>query len=1186
MDPEQHIRSAHVKEHPPEHTPSASTDRERAVRKRACCVPLVIFALGVAATLLLAHRFAANADAARHERLDQWTERTDRAMRDALQRPAYLLGGARGAYAAAGMRMRAETFARYVRARDLDREAPGMLGVGLIERVPRAELPAWVAGVAAEYDGQFTLRTTGQAADLFPIRAIEPAAGNRAALGYDIGSEPLRRAAVQRVYRTGEATLTAPVRLLQAPESPGALWLTPVFASGAARADGSPVVGAVYSPILYPDLLRHVLPADETQGRFELHDLDAAAGQTQLFASPGTAGTGETRVVTFDFAGRRFAAHYEALPGLYAGLDTVPLWLVLLTGLGLSAMATMLVWVLTSSRMRALAFAESMAGDLARLAMVARLTRNAVVLTDAQGRIEWANPAFERLSGYSGEALLGATPGQLVQYDGTDPDAVRAMRDAVRRGSAFHGTIRNRAADGREYWADVEIQPVSGADGTLRGFIGVHSDVTEERRQAEALRHSEAFLERTNGAAGVGGWELDIATGRLVWSAETRRLHDLPDDVEPDVDSALQFYAPSGRPAIAAAVERALAEGTPWDLELPLVSYTGRKFWARAVGDVVLEQGRPVRLVGAFQDITARKQAEIALAGTLRLMETTLRSIGDAVITSDLEGRVVWMNPVAERLTGWSQADASGQPASAVLRLETDGRTAAPPCPIDTCLRERDTVGLAADTVLVTRDGQQRYAIEDSCAPIIDDTGVMHGAVLVFSDVSERRRLAKEMSFRARHDPLTGLANRSELESRLDDALQRVHGGGPTGALLFVDLDHFKVINDNCGHQAGDEVLLQIVDLLGAAVRQADLVARFGGDEFALVLERCPLPVAQRIAQRLCDAIDAHRYAADDGRRFRVGASIGLVPLDARWSGSAALIKAADAACYAAKAAGRGRAVLHNAAADAASGLPLPAWGARIEAALDEDSFELHAQRVVRLDGGPEGLHCEVLLRMRDEYGRLVSPAIFMPSAERYQLASRIDRWVLRNVLATLRRMSCHGIERVSINLSGQSVGDSEFHRFALRSVAESGLPPAMLLFEITETAAITNIVQAERFINDLRAQGMQVALDDFGAGAASFGYLRRLEVDKLKIDGQFVRGVLRSPLDQAAVRCFADVARVLGIRAVAEQIEDAETAAHLAEMGITYGQGYHFHRPEPFVDLLGHAALAAASDADTQRSA
>ena len=246
-------------------------------------------------------------------------------MRDALQRPAYLLGGARGAYAAAGARMRAETFARYVRARDLDREAPGMLGIGLIERVPRADLPAWVAGVAADYDGQFTLRTTGEAADLFLIRAIEPAAGNRAALGYDIGSEPLRRAAVERVFRTGEPTLTAPVRLLQAPESPGALWLTPVFASGAARADGSPVVGAVYSPILYPDLLRHVLPADETQGRFELHDLDAAAGQTQLFASPGTAGTGETRVVTFDFAGRRFAAHCEALPGLYAGLDTVPL---------------------------------------------------------------------------------------------------------------------------------------------------------------------------------------------------------------------------------------------------------------------------------------------------------------------------------------------------------------------------------------------------------------------------------------------------------------------------------------------------------------------------------------------------------------------------------------------------------------------------------------------------------------------------------------------------------------------------------------------------------------------------------------------------------------------------------------------------------------------------------------------
>lgn len=1145
---------------------------------RPLLLPAVVFCVGVLATLAFAQWSRVQADQVRRDRLDRWVERTQPELVDALQRPAYGLGGARGAMAASGAPLSAAQMAQYVHARDLPREFPGTLGFGVIDRVPRDALDAYQARIAAQYPGGFRVRTSGDAADLYVIRAIEPRDENAAALGFDVGSEAMRRAAAERVFRKGQPTLTGPIRLLQAPSEPGALLLVPVFATGRPSADGSDVVAAVYAPVVYPQLLSGLLPAHDPHLRVDLHDTAAPAEARLLYSSTGTAPTALQRTVAFEFAGRRFEARYSALPAMFAGLQGTPFWVTTLAGLVLSAMAAFVPWLLTQSRDRAMRLAATMTVELERLATVARLTRNAVVITDPAGLIQWANPAFEQLSGYSQDALLGRRPGDLLQYEATDPAAVSAMRHALRRRTAFHGQLRNRSADGREYWVDIEIQPILGAGGALGGFIGIQTDVTESLAQREALRDSEAFLDRTNAVAGVGGWQLDIATGHLDWSAETRRLHDVPADFVPDVTQALQFYDEPARPVIAAAVNRALAEQSGWDLELPLVSYTGRRFWARAVGEVIVEGGAPVRMVGAFQDITARKVAELSLTHNTRLMETTLKSIGDAVLTADNDGRVVWLNPVAERLTGWSHAEARGRPARAVLNLHLEERDEPAPCPIDTCLRERHVVGLATDTVLVTRDGSRRYAIEDSSSPILDEEGVMHGVVMVFNDVTEKRRMAQEMNFRARHDALTGLANRGELEVRLRDALERTRLTGQPGALVFVDLDHFKVINDSCGHHEGDALLRQISEILAQAVRSDDLVARFGGDEFAIVLERCPIGKALAIANSLCSRVDTHRYAADDGRRFRVGASVGVVPLDARWLSVPSLLQAADEACYSAKDEGRGRVVLRDGAALLAHTEHVSQWGARIEHALDSDGFALLAQRLVTLDGERTGLHCEVLLRLVGEDGRLVAPGAFMPSAERYQLASRIDRWVLQRVLGMLSTRVLEGVGRVAVNLSGQSVGDSEFHRFARRAIAESGVRPDVLALEITETAAITNLAQAGRFIADMRALGVQVMLDDFGAGASSFGYLKQLQVDVIKIDGQFVKGLLASPLDESAVRCFADVARVLGLQTVAEHVEDAATAERLSALGIGLGQGYHFHKPEDFARVLdAHAGARSA---------
>ncbi|MFN7213219.1 MAG: EAL domain-containing protein, partial [Lysobacteraceae bacterium] len=490
------------------------------------------------------------------------------------------------------------------------------------------------------------------------------------------------------------------------------------------------------------------------------------------------------------------------------------------------------------------------------------------------------------------------------------------------------------------------------------------------------------------------------------------------------------------------------------------------------------------------------------------------------------------------------------------------------------CLREGRVVGLAPQTLLLSRDGGE-YGVEDSAAPIRDPDGTLLGAVLVFHDVTEHRRLGVEMRFRATHDALTGLHNREELEARLREALANAADGDTAHAVMYIDLDQFKVVNDTCGHAAGDQLLQQVARLLGDTVRSRDLLARLGGDEFAVLLQGCTPEQGQRVAQQICDRLEVYRFD-HDGHRFRIGASIGLAPVDARFPTAESVLQAADSACFAAKEEGRNRVHLwfdSDAAIQARQGEAQ--WATRLERALDEGRFALFAQRIDALQGDAGGLHAEVLLRLVDVDGALVSPAGFLPAAERFHLASRIDRWVLG---AVLDRMAALGDgpapTMLCVNLSGQSVGDRAFHRHAVERLEAAG--PAIcarLCVEITETAAVTNMADAIVFIERVRGLGVRVALDDFGAGASSWGYLKALRVDYLKIDGQFVRDVVDDALDEAAVRSFVEVARVLGARTVAEFVDRPEVLARVRQMGVDHAQGYLLHRPEPLEAVLGQLA-------------
>ncbi len=720
--------------------------------------------------------------------------------------------------------------------------------------------------------------------------------------------------------------------------------------------------------------------------------------------------------------------------------------------------------------------------------------------------------------------------------------------------------------------------PQHGESGDVKGLFLIHTDITQRREAELALRESQDFLARTGEAAGVGGWELDLTCGRLTWSAEVRRLHDVDENFVTTLDGALRFYTEGSRAAIQQAVDDCIRLGRPYDEELELISATGRRFWARATGTAEFEDGIAIRLVGAFQDITERRQLQRELAESYDLVRVTLDSIGDAVITTDQQGCVQWLNPVAETMVGWSKEDARSKPLEEVFNILNAETRQVSTNPVAMCLDQGRTAGPQSNTTLVSRTGKE-YGIEDSASPIRSAEGKILGAVLVFHDVTEQRRLSREMSHRAAHDSLTGLVNRAEFETRLSRLLAATTLDGGTHIVMFIDLDAFKVVNDACGHSAGDQLLRQVSALFLASVRGRDTVARLGGDEFGVILENCSIEQGQVIAQKICEQMESYRFT-HDGKRYRVGTSIGVVPVDVRWASSAAVMQAADSCCYAAKDAGRNRVHLwveSDSAIQVRQGEMQ--WVNRLEAAMDENRFVLFAQHIEPIDGPGSGLHCEVLLRLQDDDGSLVQPGAFLPSAERFHLASRIDRWVVHRVFELLHAeaTSVEHIDTIAINLSGQSIGDRAFHRDLIRMIHDARFDVRKLCFEITETTAITNLGDAKGFIEELRLLGARIALDDFGAGASSFGYLRMLPVDYLKIDGQFITRLLDDALDNAAVRCFCEVAKVVGVQTIAEFVESADVRDALRQIGVDLAQGYLIHRAEPLVHLLPTRASALA---------
>jgi diguanylate cyclase (GGDEF)-like protein len=444
--------------------------------------------------------------------------------------------------------------------------------------------------------------------------------------------------------------------------------------------------------------------------------------------------------------------------------------------------------------------------------------------------------------------------------------------------------------------------------------------------------------------------------------------------------------------------------------------------------------------------------------------------------------------------------------------------------------------------------------------------------VLVLRDVTNEREFVARLSWQASHDALTGLVNRREFETRLGKVLDNLSHKPSEHSLMFLDLDQFKVVNDTCGHAAGDQLLKQTSALLQEVLQAGGLLARLGGDEFGVLLEDCGTDSAAGIAERLRLAVQELRFVWN-GCAFNISVSIGLVHV-AEPGVIEEMLRAADVACYTAKEKGRNRVqVYHPSDSELVQRVGEMAWVQRIRNGLDEQRFCLFAQEIRALNKDePHHSHVELLLRLRDEDGKLVQPGSFMPAAERYGLMPLIDRWVVRNAFALIAsRLNSSTPVRLSscaINLSGATFGDDDFVDFVRRQFEIHQVPPGMICFEITETSAIADLPSAKRFIQALKKLGCRFSLDDFGTGMSSFSYLKHLPVDFIKIDGSFVTEMLNSKIDRAVIETIVHIAKVMGKNTVAEFVESNEILEALREIGVDYAQGYAIGRPSPFENM------------------
>ncbi len=801
-----------------------------------------------------------------------------------------------------------------------------------------------------------------------------------------------------------------------------------------------------------------------------------------------------------------------------------------------------------------------------------------VVVFDRQ--LRYANPAAARVLGRQVDELTGLDLDQLLHPEGRElaAELLRRLEQGALTTQEIELRVRRRNGDSR--WLHLVATPVE-----LRGrrsILASGSDETDHRQTRAALARSRESLRLLQRAARSVYWEWEPDSDRLELSGLADELFGfaLRRSANSGADFA-ELIHPEDRPRLRRALIDTLKQGSDLAIDLRIITPSGQVRWLAERGVVVRnEDGWTRRVIGAAHDISERKIAEEALFQEKEKADVTLASIADGVLRTDARGMIDYINPVAQKLTGWTLAEAYGRPAEEIYRIVDPATGERLPDPLSQCLRQGPESILVGDRLLADRDGG-RHPVQDSAAQVCDRRGEVIGAVLTFRDLSRLRKIQQEVSRLASHDSLTGLINRRAFVGRLERVLAERQAEGTRHALCHFDLDNFRLVNDTGGQAAGDRLIQQTAALIEANLRDTDLVAHLGGDTFAVLFRDCTPARAHNLAEQIRHAIRGAPFLSE-GRTFSCRASIGLVAIgpdpvdpvallrDAGAGGAAALMRDADAACLMAKEKGGDR--IHDfqpGDSAVAERFGQMQWVSRINKAFDENRFTLYHQKIVPLqDGGDrEAPLSELLVRMIDEQGRIVGPGSFIPAAERFGLIAEIDRWVLATALHRLAGNGWADDERrpcFTINISGFSLGASDFLDLVIGEFEATGVDPGQILFEITETAAIADLKRAQRFLSALRSMGCRFILDDFGKGLSSLGYLRSLPLDFLKIDGEFVRNMTVDPIQTALVASIHEIGDVMGLRTIAEFVEDEETLESVRRIGIDYAQGFLLARPEP----------------------
>jgi diguanylate cyclase (GGDEF)-like protein/PAS domain S-box-containing protein len=764
-----------------------------------------------------------------------------------------------------------------------------------------------------------------------------------------------------------------------------------------------------------------------------------------------------------------------------------------------------------------------------------------VVFINAPGREAFGYPS-EEVDGLMAADLLPGFPAPNGGTTGTLPQAM---------------DIEGRRKDGSAFPVHASFGATSLGDQRVC-FALVH-DLSEQRRSEDELRRTRDQLLEAQTLARIGSWEWDIGANEVTWSDELFRIYGLqPNEIVPSYEGFLERVHPDDRESVDARNRKAFADHQPFEDIKRCLRPDRTEFLMRTQGQVITdEHGNPIRMLGVCEDVTAEIEAERIQAELAAIVESSQ----DAIIGRTLDGEITSWNGGAVKLYGYTPEQAIG--AHVRMLIPPDRRD------------EYDAVVkrlIRGETIepFETRRVRKNGSLVDislAMSPVCDADGDLVAISAIARDITERKRFEAQLRRLADHDPLTGLLNRRRFEEELSSRIAYAKRYGGEGALLVIDLDGFKYVNDALGHGAGDALLRSVARLLTGRLRATDMLARLGGDEFAILLPTAGEEDARKVASQLLEALREHAVQLE-GRPITVTASIGVVCFGPDAENADELLAEADREMYVAKDAGRDRAEFARPGATAERPPARLDWEHRIHEALERQLFVLHLQPIIDLRSGEVAQH-ELLLRMQakegdgSEPGDLIPPNAFLGVAERLGLIHSIDRWVVGEALRLLEQRP--GL-KLEVNLSALSIDDELLLAHIGQRLSETMVDPSRLILEITETAAIGDVETARRFAAGLHDLGVSLALDDFGTGFGSFYYLKHLPADYLKIDGDFVQSP-RSTTDELVIESIVRIASGLGKRTIAEHVEDEQTVEAMREMGVDYAQGYHLGAPGPLSD-------------------